>query len=156
MWQETRYLPLQCSNFQTKTHCPILPVAIQSVMPHITIQLSLTLNDSNGPSIQCVVDTAAALCTGNCHFVAAIAKQYSHCVTKIFLSEDYSPTILLGIVQDDDWAITTDLPVAFMFHLPYQGRKPNIICHCYWATSDHEHGAWSPVDQSHRYGYQHS
>ncbi len=36
---------------QTKTNRPILPVAIQSLMPHITLQLGLVLNDSKSPSI---------------------------------------------------------------------------------------------------------
>jgi hypothetical protein len=65
------------------------------------------------------VDTALALCTRNYHFFAAIAKWYSPCVAKIFLPEDYSPIILSGIIQDDKKAITTDLPMAFQFHLPY-------------------------------------
>jgi hypothetical protein len=65
------------------------------------------------------VDTTAALCTGNYHFFAAIAKQFPQFVAKIFLPEDYSPIILSGIVQDNADAITTDLPVAFQFHLPY-------------------------------------
>jgi hypothetical protein len=34
------------------------------------------MNDSSSPIIRCVVDTAAALCTGNYHFFAVIAKQY--------------------------------------------------------------------------------
>jgi hypothetical protein len=103
----------------TNIHCPVLPVSIQSIMPHITLQLGTDLNDSSSPSICCVVDTAAALCTGNYHFFAAITKQYPQCVAKIFLPEDYSPIILLGIVQDNADAITTDLPIAFQFHLPY-------------------------------------
>jgi hypothetical protein len=32
---------------QTETHCPLLPVAIQSVMPHITLQLGTNLDCSN-------------------------------------------------------------------------------------------------------------
>jgi hypothetical protein len=104
---------------QTETHRPVLPVAIQSVMPHITLQLGTGLDCSNCPSIRCVVNTAAALCTGNYHFFSAIAKWYPHCVAKIFLPKHYSPIILLGIVQDDSRAITTDLAMAFQFQLPY-------------------------------------
>jgi hypothetical protein len=37
----------------------------------------------------------------------------------MFLPEDYSPIILSGIVQDNLTAITTNLPMAFQFHLPY-------------------------------------
>jgi hypothetical protein len=103
----------------TETHRPVLPVSIQSIMPHINLQLGTDINNTDSPSIRCVVDTATALCTGNYHFFLAIAKQYPQCVAKIFLSEDYSPIILLGIVQDNADAITTDLPVAFQFHLPY-------------------------------------
>jgi hypothetical protein len=104
---------------QTATNHPILPVAIQSIMPHITLQLGLIPNDSNSPSIRCVVDTATALCTGNYHFFAAITKRYLHFVAKIFLPEDYLPIILSGIVQDNAQSVTTDLLVAFQFHLPY-------------------------------------
>jgi hypothetical protein len=66
-----------------------------------------------------VLDTASALCSGNYHFFAAIAKRYSHCVAKIYLPEDYSPIILSEIVQDKAHFVTTDLLVAFQFHLPY-------------------------------------
>jgi hypothetical protein len=65
------------------------------------------------------VDTATALCTGNYHFFAAIAKRYPHCVAKIFLPEDYLLIILLGIVQDHVHSVTTELLVASQFHLPY-------------------------------------
>ena len=36
---------------QTNTKHPTLPVAIQSVMPHITFQLGLNLNDGKSPRI---------------------------------------------------------------------------------------------------------
>ncbi len=104
---------------QTETHHPFLPVAIQSVMPHITLQLGTDLDCSNCPSIQCAVDTAAALCKGNYHFFSAIAKRYPHCVAKIFLPKYYSPITLSSIVQDDSRAVTTDLAVVFQFHLPH-------------------------------------
>jgi hypothetical protein len=103
----------------TDIHRPVLPVSIQSIMPHIHLQLGTDLNHSGCPSICCVVDTAAALCTGSYHFVAAITKRYPQCVTKIFLPEDYSPIILSGIIHNNADAITTDLAVAFQFHLPY-------------------------------------
>ncbi len=103
----------------TDIHRPVLLVSIQSIMPHIHLQLGTDLNDSSSPSIRYVVDTPAALCTGNYHFFAAIAKRYPQCVAKIFLPEDYSPIILSGIVQNNADAITTDLAVAFQFHLPY-------------------------------------
>jgi hypothetical protein len=65
------------------------------------------------------LDTIATLCTKNYHFSAAIAKQHPHCVSKIFIPGDYSPIIISGIIQDDEEAITTDLPIAFQCHPPY-------------------------------------
>jgi hypothetical protein len=103
----------------TNIHHPMLPVSIQLIMPHINLHLSTNMNNSSSPIVCCVVNTAAALCTGNYHFFPAIAKQYPQCVAKIFLPEDYSPIILSGIVQDNAEPITTDLHVAFQFHPPY-------------------------------------
>jgi hypothetical protein len=111
-------------------HHPVLLVSIQSIMLHIHLQLGTNLNNSGCPSICCVVDTAAVLCTGNYHFFAAIAKQYPQCVTKIFLPEDYSPIILSGIVQNNADTITTDLAVAFTFIYPISqkmGAQPHLL-----------------------------
>jgi hypothetical protein len=69
-----------------------------------------------------MVDTGAALNTGNYSFVAAIAKRYPHCVAKVYLPEDHSPIILSGVIDDEQQAITTELSVAFQFHLPYLTR----------------------------------
>ncbi len=61
-------------------HCPVLLVSIQSIMSHIHLQLGTNLNNSGSPSICCVVDTTATLCTDNYHFFAAIASVPSvHC-----------------------------------------------------------------------------
>ncbi len=105
----------------TGVHRPVPPVTIQLIMPHINLQLGNDLSDSSSPILCCVVDTAAAPCTGNYnyYFFAVIAKQYPQCVAKIFLPEDYSPIVLSGIAQDNADAIATELLVAFQFHLPY-------------------------------------
>jgi hypothetical protein len=66
------------------------------------------------------------LCTRKYHFFAAIAKRYPQCVAKIFLPEDYSPIILSAIVQNNADAITTDLAIAFQFHLPYLTKDGSI------------------------------
>jgi len=102
----------------TDIHRPVLPVSIQSIMPHIHLQLHTDLNASSCPSICCVVDTAVALCIGNYHFFATIVKRYPQCAAKIFLPEDYSPIILSGIVQNNADAISTDLAAAFSFIYP--------------------------------------
>jgi hypothetical protein len=73
-----------------------------------------------------LVDAGAALNTGNYSFYTAIVKQYLHCVAKVFLPKDYSPIILLGVIDDEAQAITTDLSVAFQFHLPYLTRDGSM------------------------------
>jgi len=97
---------------QTESNRPTLPVTIQSGMPHITLQLGTVLNDSESPCIRCVLDTAAALYTGNYYFFAAIAKRYPHCVAKIYLPEDYSHIYLSGFVQDNH----TLSPLIYLWH----------------------------------------
>jgi hypothetical protein len=72
-----------------------------------------------------VVDTAAALSTGNFHFVAAVAKQYPHCVAKLFVPKDYNPIVLSGIIQHGGESITTELTVGFQFHLHYLTKDGN-------------------------------
>ncbi len=70
----------------TDVQRPVLPVGIQSIMPHINLQLGTDVKDASSPSIRCVVDTAAALCTGNYHFFAAIAKK-SHSASLRYISQ---------------------------------------------------------------------
>ncbi len=109
---------------------PILPVGIQSLLPHISLQLGTTSDDPDASMIRCMVDTGTALSNGNYSFYAAIVKWYPHCVAKVFLPKDYSPIILSGVINDDAQAITTDLSVAFQFHLPYlthDGSTTSII-----------------------------
>ncbi len=50
---------------QTSPACPILPVGIQSLLPHISLQLGTTSDDPDVLMIQCMVDTSAALNTRN-------------------------------------------------------------------------------------------
>ena len=101
----------------------ILPAPIVSNFPHIHLQFGTDLGCANCPIVRCVVDTAAALSTGNFHFVSAIAKQYPHCVAKIYVPKDYNPIVLSGIVQRGGESITTELTVGFQFHLPYLTRE---------------------------------
>jgi hypothetical protein len=107
----------------------ILPAPIVTNFPHIHLQLGTKLDCPECPLLCCVVDTAAALTTGNFHFVAAVAKRYPHCVAKIFMPEDYNPIALSGIVQQGGESITTELMVGFQFHLPYltKDRSPTSI-----------------------------
>ena len=103
----------------------ILSAPIVSNFPHIHLQLGTVLDCPNCPVIQCVIDTAAALSTGNFHFVAAVAKQYQHCVAKLFVPKDYNPIVLSGIVQRGSELVTTELTMGFQFHLPYLTKEGN-------------------------------
>ena len=105
--------------------CNILPAPIVSNFPHIHLQFGTELGCANCPVIRCVVDTAAALSTGNFHFVTAVAKQYPHCIAKLFVPKDYNPIVLSGIVQHGGESITTELTVGFQFHLPYLTKEGN-------------------------------
>jgi hypothetical protein len=96
----------------------ILPVPIQPSFPHIILQLGQALGCLKCPAIHCIVDTAAALNTGNLHFFAAIAKAFPHTIAAIFSAADHNPIILSGIVQQGGASITTNLTVAFQFHMP--------------------------------------
>ncbi len=102
-----------------------LPVQIQAAFPHITLQLGSVFGCSNCPAIRCVIDTAAALTTGNLHFFAAIAKAYPHTVAAVHRESDYSPITLSGIVQQGGESMSTELTVGFQFHLPYLTREGN-------------------------------
>jgi hypothetical protein len=69
----------------------VLPVPIQAAFPHIKLQLNLSLGCGNCPTIRRVVNTAAALSTGNLHFFSAIAKVYPHLVTSILTAQRTTP-----------------------------------------------------------------
>jgi len=101
----------------------ILPVPVQAAFPHITIQLGRDLGCPKCPLIRCVIDTAAALSTGNFHFFAQIAKAFPHTVSAIYSNNNYSPIILSGIVQQDGASVSTDLMAAFQFTMPYLTRE---------------------------------
>jgi hypothetical protein len=114
----------------TQPPCYILPIPIQAALPHITLQLGSALGCSNCPAICCVVDTAAALTTGNLYFFTALARAYPHTVASIHSHLDYSPIIMSGIVQQGGASVTTDLTVSFQFHLLYlmhEGTPPNLV-----------------------------
>ncbi len=112
----------------------ILPVPIQPSFPHITLQLGQVLGCSKCLSICCVVDTAAALNTGNLHYYAAIARAYPHTVaTILFSTTDHNPIVLSGIVQQGGASVTTDITVAFQFHMPYltrEGHPTTLLVAC--------------------------
>jgi hypothetical protein len=88
--------PLQCDYLLA---CSLFTGIIQNNAEAITIDLAIAFQfdlpylTKDGSTTSFVIDTAAALCTGNSHLLSAIAKQYPCCVAKIFLPKDYSPII---------------------------------------------------------------
>lgn len=97
----------------------ILPVPINTNLPHIKLQLGSSDMKGDSPAILCVLDTAAALLTGNSHFLFHIAKTFPGCVAAVYTLEHYSNIVLSGIVQRNGKAGTTELSVAFLFNLLY-------------------------------------
>ncbi len=101
----------------------MMPITIQSNLPHIVLQFGADLNCPNCLSICCAVDSCATLTTGNSHFFASLVKCAPHCVAKVFAPQDYAPIILSGIVQSQQAAVTTALEFGFQFHLPYRTKE---------------------------------
>jgi hypothetical protein len=111
----------------------ILSVPIQTSFPHMVLQLGQVLGCSKCPAIHCIVDTAAALNTGNLHYFAAIAKAFPHTVAAIFSAADHNLIILSGIVQQGGASITTSLTVTFQFHMSYftcKGTPTTLLIAC--------------------------
>jgi hypothetical protein len=112
-----------------------MPVAINTSLPHIPLKLGMVLDDPNSPTVMCVVDTAAALTTGNMFFTMKLAKMFPHCVVKIHTADDCMPITLTGIVKSDvdGTKTSTELPVALTFSLPYlmtDGSPTNVTIAC--------------------------
>jgi hypothetical protein len=76
----------------------MMPITIQSTLPHIVLQLGPDMDTANCSSICCPVDTCTALTTGNFHFFGAVAKRYPHCIAKILAPANYAPILLSGIM----------------------------------------------------------
>lgn len=107
---------------------PILPVPIRTDLPHIRIALGDGRDDADHPVVSCIVDTAASLTTGNLDFWMALAKAFPWCVHTVYTSQNYREIILSGIVRQGEMPITTDLPVAFAFHMPYYTKDEGAPC----------------------------
>jgi hypothetical protein len=102
----------------------ILPVLIVSNLPHILLKFGTSLDDPDCPSVRCLVDTGAALTTGNFHYVAIIAKHFPHCIAKVYGPDNYNAILLSGIIQCGAGdSVATKLTMGFQFHLPYLTRE---------------------------------
>jgi hypothetical protein len=112
----------KCSKYVKVGNNEILPVPIQSNLPHIHLKVGPA--DSDHPPIEhcCLVDSAASLTNGNFYDCSKIAKAYPHLVHSVLMSKSSSPIVMSGIVHANGSAVTTKLPVAFVFYLPYLTR----------------------------------
>ena len=105
--------------FNTTGPNPILPFSIYSALPHLNWPIGLTLDGPESPSISACIDLAAALNTGNYHKLSQIVRQFPSYLAGVYTGKGYEPIVLSGIVQDRGAAVTTKLPVAFLFHTLY-------------------------------------
>jgi hypothetical protein len=119
----------------TTANKELLLAPIMANFSHICLKLGTHLDNESCPEVCAIVDTAAALSTGNFHFVLAIAKKFPDCLAKLYVPDDYNPIILSGIVQRGGKCITTKLTVGFQFHLPYLMHSSQLtsIPHCHRA-----------------------
>ena len=109
-----------------------LPVPISSLLPHINVALG---TDTGEPQVMmsCVVDTGASITTGNFYYCSYIAKTYPQVVNRVLTSDHWAPISLSGVVQADGNSVTTDLPVAFEFIMPYttsDGSPTTLLIAC--------------------------
>jgi hypothetical protein len=100
----------------------LLPVPIQSCLPHIHLKVGPAECDKNPVEISCLVDSAASLTNSNFYYCSKIAKAFPHLVHSVLTSETNAPIVMSGIVHTNGSAVTAELPVAFIFHLPYLSR----------------------------------
>ena len=109
-----------------------LPVPISSLLPHINVGLGVKEEDCS-VMMSCVVDTGASITTGNFFYCSYIAKTFPAVVSRVLTSDHFSPITLSGVVQAEGSSVTTDLPVAFEFHMPYtttDGTPTTLLVAC--------------------------
>ena len=100
----------------------LLPVPIQTNFPHVCLPLGPERDESSGLMMRALVDTAAAVSTGNFYYISTVAKAYPAALSRIYAPEDYSGIVLSGIVESGGAAVTTELTVGFEFHLPWKTK----------------------------------
>ncbi len=130
---------------QTSPTHPIFPVGIQSLMPHISLQLGTTSDDPNSPMIQCMVDTGSSqywklqLLCFYCKTVPALHCQslppwglftnHSIRCDRWWRAGDYNWSVCC-------LSISSTLPYLWWKHnLPYHCNQPSSQCGCnHWST----------------------
>ena len=110
----------------TRGSRPMLPIAIDRKLPQIQLQFGLTDSDKTiCPTVCGIMDSGAALCTGNRVFFTALGKAFPHIIESIIIAKTdrFAPICLSGIVKEDEKDATTDkLPVLYTLHMHYNLR----------------------------------
>jgi hypothetical protein len=105
----------------TPNQRPMLPIPLSTNLPHIALGLGLPDSDFQ-PKTMAILDTAAALSTGNADYHLKIAETYPQLVKSIIWAKDqFSPISLSGVIKDQDTAqqFVTELPAVIEYHMPY-------------------------------------
>ena len=102
---------------------PNLPINIDSLLPHVVMQVGTKLENSVGMTI--TYDSGAALNIGSKDYHLTLARKFPHIVKSLtWCKDDYSPLRLSGIVKDDATAqaLSTSLPAVIEYHMPYKSK----------------------------------
>ena len=111
---------------QTSDHSPVLPLAIDGQLPHISIVLGRTsVPIEECPVVRVMVDTGACCNTGYAKFWLPILKANPHIVQEVITMDNgkYQPIILGGVVTGDSGDMsnhTTKLTLVVKIHLRYE------------------------------------
>ena len=103
-----------------------LPIAIDGKLPCIEWSYGRnTSSEDSRPSVWSIVDSAAALTTGNLSFLLALCCYFPHIAKQIYIAkeESYAPIVLSGIVKNGTKPpVSTELPIVFQFWTLYTMR----------------------------------
>ena len=68
----------------------ILPVPIDTNLPHIPFQIGQDADSDESPALLGVYDTAASLSTGNMFYVTKVAKMFPGTVAAVYTSDKFA------------------------------------------------------------------
>jgi len=104
-----------------------LPVAIAHKMPHIVHEFGWDSVGEFVVQIAGMVDTCAALNTMYLPFGLHICKKYPWLLQAVYGPKRHHPITLSGIVKEEKDAVSTELPVAFVFITPMRNNSGQPI-----------------------------
>ncbi len=99
----------------TNIHRPMLPVSIQSIMPHINLHLGTDMNNSSSPIICCLMDTAAALLLA----IIISLPPLPSSTHNVLLRSSYRRTIPQSFYQELSRIMLTPSPLIYTLHFNF-------------------------------------